>query len=104
MAQQQQMQSIRRFAGVNFALPLHRDPEGATDPSKVQLPAGFVVVIAGASRGIGLGVALAYARAKAAGIVLSSRTRESLEKAAIEVGKIHPQAKVLCQECDITKE
>lgn len=97
-------QDARKWAGGYFALPMHHQPEGPTDPSKVKLPPNFTVVIAGASRGIGLGIAKAYARAGVSGLVLSSRSLSSLENAAKEVIKINPKVKVLCQECDITKE
>jgi NAD(P)-dependent dehydrogenase (short-subunit alcohol dehydrogenase family) len=97
-------QNLRKVAGVLFAPPLHQKPEGPIDPSKVKLPSNFTVVIAGASRGIGLGIAKAYARASVSGLVLSSRSLDSLEQAAKEVIKINPKVKLMCQACDVTDE
>jgi NAD(P)-dependent dehydrogenase (short-subunit alcohol dehydrogenase family) len=89
---------------LNFAPPIHHAPEGPTDPSNVQLPSPFVVVIAGSSRGIGLSIAQAYATAGASGIVLSSRTSGDLETAAKTLHKINLQVKVHRQTCDVTNE
>jgi len=98
------MAGSRNPSGGQFALPLHHKAEGPTDPTAVNLPTSFVVVIAGASRGIGLGIAKAYATAGASGIVLSSRTLSALEDAAKSILKINSRVKVLCQECDFTDE
>jgi NAD(P)-dependent dehydrogenase (short-subunit alcohol dehydrogenase family) len=94
----------QKVNGSQFAIPLHTVPEGPTDPSKVKLPPNFTVVIAGASRGIGRGIAKAYARAGVSGLVLSSRSMETLEEAAKEVLKINPRVKLMCQTCDVTVE
>lgn len=97
-------EQLQKAAGLSFALPLHSNPEGPTDASKVTLPENFTVLIAGASRGIGRGIAKAYARAKVPNLILSARSQELLEEAAREVIKINPRTKILCQTCDITDE
>jgi NAD(P)-dependent dehydrogenase (short-subunit alcohol dehydrogenase family) len=97
-------QQLSKIAGITFAQPLHSNPEGPIDPSKVKLPQNFTVVIAGASRGIGRGIAKAYARAGVPNLILSARSQETLEEAAREVIKISPRTKILCQTCDITSE
>jgi NAD(P)-dependent dehydrogenase (short-subunit alcohol dehydrogenase family) len=91
-------------SGVDFSLPLHHKPEGPTDPTKIKLPNPFVVVVAGASRGIGAGIARSYAKGGASGIILCGRQARSLEDVSTEISKINSTCKVLCQECDITSE
>ncbi|KIW03840.1 uncharacterized protein PV09_05139 [Verruconis gallopava] len=97
-------EDLRKLSGATFAIPLHKKPEGATDPTKVTLPPNFTVAIAGASKGIGLGIAKAYARARVSGLVLSARSQDALELAAREVLKINPRIKLMCQACDVTDE
>ncbi|KAF2432453.1 NAD(P)-binding protein [Tothia fuscella] len=91
-------------SAAHFALPLHTTAEGPTNPSQVNLPHPFVVLIAGGSKGIGLGIIHAYAKAGASGIIIASRSQSSVESAAKTVLKINPRIKILCQPCDITIE
>jgi len=84
--------------------PLHNNPEGPTDASKVSLPPNFTVAIAGGSRGIGAGCARAYARAGASNIVIASRNPQTLAQTADELRTIHPKAQVVNKVCDVTSE
>ncbi len=63
--------------GVYFAEPLHT--EAQLDIAGQSLLAPFVVVITGASRGIGRATAEAFAKAGATGIILTARAATSLE-------------------------
>ncbi|KAM0797508.1 hypothetical protein BDR22DRAFT_862564 [Usnea florida] len=74
---------IRKFpawAGTTFVPKLHRDVPASLDPSKQSLPSPFVVVVTGASRGIGKATAIAFAQAGATAIILTARTVEALQK------------------------
>jgi NAD(P)-dependent dehydrogenase (short-subunit alcohol dehydrogenase family) len=87
-----------------FCEPLHQNPEGPTDPSKVKLPSPFVVAILGASRGIGHGISSAYARAGASGIVITGRNLSTLEQRATELREINQHTKVTPIVADVTVE
>jgi NAD(P)-dependent dehydrogenase (short-subunit alcohol dehydrogenase family) len=86
--------------------PFHHSPEGSTDLSLVTLPSPFIVVISGASEGIGLGIAISFAKAGASNIVISSRSAAKLETAKAQVFKAakNPETKVLTIPCDVTNE
>ena len=74
---------IRNFpawAGTTFVPKLHRDVPASLDPGKQSLPSPFVVVVTGASRGIGKATAIAFAQAGATAIILTARTVEALQK------------------------
>ena len=58
---------------------LNRDVPASLDPSKQSLPSPFVVVVTGASRGIGKATAIAFAQAGATGVILTARTVEALQ-------------------------
>ncbi|KAH8599341.1 hypothetical protein B0O99DRAFT_504865 [Bisporella sp. PMI_857] len=83
-------------------LTAHHDITEPIDPSKVTLPVPFVICIIGASSGIGEHVAYAYARAKATGIMLSSRKADELARVAANVKKIDGSIQVEIVACDIT--
>lgn len=89
--------------GVSFAEPLHSKPEGVTEPSKTKLPSNFVVAIFGSSQGIGAGIAAAYAKAGAYGFLLCARNETSLYRTAKSILAVKPDAKIVCQSCDVTK-
>jgi NAD(P)-dependent dehydrogenase (short-subunit alcohol dehydrogenase family) len=73
------------------------------DASLVKLRSPFVVVVVGASRGIGAGVAESYAKAGATGIVLAARRMSGLETVAANCKKLSSSAQVEIVSCDITK-
>jgi len=88
----------------NWCLPQHDLPEGPTDPLNITLPKGFIVVVLGATRGIGAGIAAAFAKAGASGIAIGARDAALLQKRAEELVQINPRLKVQQIQCDVTKE
>jgi NAD(P)-dependent dehydrogenase (short-subunit alcohol dehydrogenase family) len=82
--------------------PIHHNPEGPTDPSKASLPDPFVVVILGASRGIGAGVASCFIKAGASGLVICGRNMETLKQRKVELEKLGGKAKIEPIKCDVT--
>ncbi|KAF2638815.1 NAD(P)-binding protein [Massarina eburnea CBS 473.64] len=80
----------------------HRDVYGAIDPEKhASNAAGKVVLISGASGGLGFEVAKAWDEAGAKGIILIARDSVKLESAASELELASP---TLLIPADITKE
>jgi NAD(P)-dependent dehydrogenase (short-subunit alcohol dehydrogenase family) len=84
--------------------PLHDIPEGPTDPSNTELPNPFVVVVLGATRGIGQGIATAYAKAGASALAIGGRDLNLLEQRAGELKKMNPNLIVKSFKCDVTSE
>ena len=84
--------------------PLHHNPSGPTDPSKTTLPTPFVVLITGASRGIGKGIALSFAKAGASGLLLAARDASTLTSTAEQVRSVAAHASIDIQTaaCDVT--
>ncbi|KIW03143.1 uncharacterized protein PV09_05785 [Verruconis gallopava] len=87
-----------------FTKTLHHDTYDFIAPSKADL-SGRVILITGASRGIGRALAVSYARAKASGIVLAARgdqseTQKAIERAVQESG--HAPPNVLALHVDVT--
>ncbi|KAI1322967.1 NAD(P)-binding protein [Xylariaceae sp. FL0255] len=67
--------------GTEFAVPLHSKVPPALGPENQPLPSSnFVVVITGASRGIGKSTAELFAKAGASGLILTARTIAALEE------------------------
>jgi len=89
---------------MNFALPIHHEPEGPTDFTSVRLPSPFVVLVAGGSRGIGLGTAKAFAAAGASDIIIIARSQGNIDLAAQEIREAYTTVKVTTFSCDITEE
>lgn len=83
----------------------HHDSYQAIDPAQWNL-AGQIVLITGASRGIGRATALSYARSGASGIVIAARSAKSLEELEDEISKViqagRSAPKVLKLDCDIS--
>ena len=79
------------------------DTYPAIDPSKSNF-AGKVVVVTGASKGIGKAIALAFAQAKVSGLALLARSDLSAVKAACEAAQRPGQnIKILTIRADVTK-
>lgn len=97
---------------INWCPPIHRKLTDSTDPSNVTLSPDLVVLVLGSSRGIGLATAICYAKAGASNIILTGRTKGTLESASrdvhaaaekagkIEKGKLTVESVV----CDVTSE
>lgn len=63
---------------------IHHSVPPKLDPRRQTLPTPFVVVVTGASRGIGKAIALAFAQAGATGLILTARTVEALRDVEAE--------------------
>ncbi|KAK1244200.1 hypothetical protein MKX08_002338 [Trichoderma sp. CBMAI-0020] len=89
-----------------FTKQVHRDVYPAIDPSNPALSQkGKVVIITGASKGIGRkGFARSFAIAGAQGIVLVARNLSQLQEAAEELGKEFPKTQFLPLACDVRSE
>lgn len=73
--------------------PVHHDPyDTPIDPRGVRLPTTFVVLVAGASRGIGAGIARSFATAGASGLILVGRTAHDLQVVADKCRSLSPLA------------
>ncbi|OAP55458.1 hypothetical protein AYL99_10431 [Fonsecaea erecta] len=93
-----------RVAAVDgFTRTRHTSVPSSLDPASVRLEESFTVCIIGASTGIGEHIAYSFARAKAARLVISSRTLSDLEIVADEVRRINPIGHVDIVECDVSK-
>ncbi|KAL2783654.1 hypothetical protein BJX66DRAFT_344756 [Aspergillus keveii] len=79
-----------------FTKKLHRDVYPAVDPNRPEhSQAGKVVVITGASRGLGrFSFAVSFARAGAKGIALLGRSAEDLAETEKLVGETNPETPV----------
>ncbi|KAJ5111566.1 hypothetical protein N7532_002101, partial [Penicillium argentinense] len=89
-----------------FTKKNYRDVYPAVDPSRPELSqTGKVIIITGASRGLGrLAFAASFARANAAALVLLGRSAEGLEETQKLVNEINPATKVLSIAVDVTDE
>ncbi|KIX92330.1 uncharacterized protein Z520_11938 [Fonsecaea multimorphosa CBS 102226] len=93
-----------RVAAVDgFTKTKHKSVPPSLDPARVSLEDSFTVCIIGASTGIGEHIAYSFARAKAATLVISSRTISDLEAVADQARRINPSGHVHIVECDVSK-
>ncbi|CCM01538.1 uncharacterized protein FIBRA_03594 [Fibroporia radiculosa] len=76
-------------AGVDFVKTARHDTYPAINPAKANLT-GKVVLVTGASRGIGKATAIAFAQAGASGLVLVARSDLSATKTACEAVATRP--------------
>ncbi|KAI0729726.1 putative oxidoreductase [Fomitopsis betulina] len=88
---------------MDFVPPAHHDTYPSVDPAIADM-VGKVVLITGASRGIGKAMAIAFAQAGASGIVLLARSDLSIVKTACEGAKRPGRSlQVVTIATDITK-
>ncbi|OQV01644.1 hypothetical protein CLAIMM_06963 [Cladophialophora immunda] len=93
-----------RVAAVDgFTKTQHTCVPPSLSPAAVKLQDSFTVCIIGASTGIGEHIAYSFARAKAARVVISSRTMSDLEAVADQIRRINPFGHVDMVECDVSK-
>ncbi|KAI9373560.1 hypothetical protein BJX61DRAFT_502200 [Aspergillus egyptiacus] len=85
-----------------FTKHAYRDIYPAVQPTNPELSqAGKVIVITGATRGLGRGFATAFAHAQASAIALLGRSVEALAETEKQVKEISPGTKVLCIVVDV---
>lgn len=80
--------SVPPWTGFNFTQTLHNKPSPALNPERQSLPASCVILVTGASRGIGAATAKAFALAGATGLILTARATSLLEKTRKECEEI----------------
>lgn len=92
-----------QFIRMDFVPPAHHDTYPSVDPAIADM-VGKVVLITGASRGIGKAMSIAFAQAGASGIVLLARSDLSIVKTACEGAKRPGRSlQVVTIATDITK-
>lgn len=73
----------------NFTATYHHEPYPAINPSRPELSAqGKVVIVTGGGKGIGKATALAFAKAHAKAVVITGRTKPTLEQTSSEIEKL----------------
>lgn len=82
---------------------LHRDPYPAISPEN-NPATGKIILVVGASSGIGAAAAKVWARAGAEGIIITGRRQSLLDEVAKEVQSISPSSAVLPIAADSTSE
>lgn len=98
-----------RYVGRAFVKTLRHDTYAAIDPAQWVVTgdyAGRVVLITGASRGLGRAMTLSYARAGVSGLILAARSSTSLDAVEKEAQTVHPtrDLKVLKLSIDVADE
>lgn len=98
-----------RIVGRKFVKTLRHDTYPAIDPKQWAATgdyAGRVVLITGASRGLGRAMSLSYARAGISGLILAARSASSLDAVEKEARAVHPggELKVLKLSIDVADE
>ena len=82
------LRSMPPHYGFAFTETIHHIPQAGRAASDVNLPKGFVVVVIGASYGVGEHIAKAYASAKASTIVVVARSESELSRVAKDLKDI----------------
>ncbi|KAF2252857.1 NAD(P)-binding protein [Trematosphaeria pertusa] len=89
----------------NLTSTYHRDVYPAVSPTNPSnSAAGKVVLITGASRGIGKAIAPSWAAAGASGIALCSRKAEDLTSTIEDIKAANPKTETLAVSCDVTQD
>ncbi|KAJ8061976.1 hypothetical protein OCU04_009759 [Sclerotinia nivalis] len=84
---------------------VHRDPYWAIDPKNpANLQTGKIIIITGASSGIGAAAAKVWAEAHASGIVLAARGVPAMNSLIEELQPLSPETKFLAVKVDIANE
>lgn len=89
-----------------FRLTEHHELYPAIDPAAAlkDSAAGKVVLVTGASQGIGQATSVAFARAGAAGVYITARSERGLEATKTKVLEANPDTKCEYSVCDVTEE
>lgn len=88
---------------LNLTEPYHRSAYPSVSPTNPSLSlAGKVVLVTGASRGVGFGIAPVFAEAGAAGVVVTARQVSSLEKVTAIIKERNDKTEVLALACDVS--
>ena len=89
----------------SFTKKVFRDVYPAVDPLSSPLSQqGKIIMITGASRGIGKAIAMAFAKAGARGIVLTARSMQALQNTSQEIEKINASIRTLSLVLEVTNE
>jgi len=91
-------------AGLDFTPTTHSQVPLSLLPEKTTLHTPFTIAITGAGKGLGYHIALSFAQAGASHLAICSRTLSDLRNLSSAIKKINPDAEVLEQVCDTTKQ
>jgi NAD(P)-dependent dehydrogenase (short-subunit alcohol dehydrogenase family) len=88
-----------------FTSSVYRDVYQAVDPKRPELSQkGKVVIVTGASRGVGVGIAEAVAKAGAKAIIITARKPDTLADTEATIRRANPSTEVLRVALEITDE
>ncbi|KUJ11055.1 putative oxidoreductase ucpA [Mollisia scopiformis] len=97
--------AIPAYLGVTYITPIHHNIYPSIDPTSHSLAQPEkVVLITGASKGIGRSIALSYAKANVACLVLVSRTASDLDRVVAEIKALNTEIRVRTFAVDATSE
>jgi hypothetical protein len=88
---------------LNLTEPYHRSAYPSVSSTNPSISfAGKVVLVTGASRGVGFGIAPVFAEAGAAGVVVTARQVSSLETVTAAIKEKNAKTEVLALACDVS--